>query len=251
MGDKKKKSNVDYENLLWGTGSGTGSLDSWDFSVTDPEINSLAPVWLAQGVPATASDLQYYFTYLFAKDPVGYQTYAQILASKGYEPSPNFINEIAAAGIKYASDNYSKGYSVLDFFMAYPSKDGSTGGGATTTKVYQKTTDLSNRLDAEMYLNNAYERELGRRASNKEIKAFYDALNELQKANPNIYSGTSTAGGGVSSQVGTSSGGFNAQQFAQEWALSRPEYAETFAATDFMNVLESMINSGPSLGGNA
>jgi hypothetical protein len=223
-----------------------------NFTVTDPETNTLAPVWLTPTKSATAGDLGYYFQYLFAQDPQGYNFYANILRNKGYDPTPARIAEIAVGAIDYASDNYGKNYSVVDYFMALPDLTGGAGGGgATTTKVYQETTDISNRGDAEMILNNSYQQNLGRRASNKEIKAFYDALKELQKSNPSIYSGTSTAGGGVSSQVGTSSGGFNAQQFAEEWALSRPEYAETFAATNFMNVLESMVNRGPSLGGNA
>lgn len=242
MANGKKKSNTDYENLLWGTPK------------TDNILPGLPVIIDGMVGTSTVDQARVDFMNMFIANPAQYKYYVGILQNKGYEGTPDQVWNIASAAIDYASGAgmYEQGVSVEDYFLAYPSADGSgIGGGPKTTSVYQKQVVLTNRGEAETYLNNSFERNLGRRASNKEIKAFYDALNDLEKANPSIYSGTSTSGAGVSSQSGTSKGGFNAQQFAEEFALSRPEYAENFAATNFMSVLESMIKGGPSLGGNA
>ena len=184
--------------------------------------------------------------------PEEYKFYSNILKRKGYQYDFRGIAGMADYAIDYAARNRHLGATVTDFFKILPNlnEDGGDGAGGPSS-WYREDVALANRGDAATILDNAYQQNLGRKASNEEIKAFYQALKELQQGNPNISQGTSNVSGDMQTTSATSKGGFNAQRFAEEWAMSRPEYAESFAATNIMSVVEAMINRGPSLGGNA
>lgn len=241
MADKKK--NVDQER--------------WD-ALGAYYTNNQVPggyVWMDGNTSLTLRQAESNIQYMFVNDPKQFKYFSSILKNKGYTGSINEVVGYAMQALPYVSSyqQYQNKFSIEDFFLALPSQDDGSGAGGGPTRVKYRTevASLSNRGDAEVVLNNAYEQFLGRRATSKEVKAFYKALNELEKKNPSISEGVSVGNAGSSQQTGTSRGGFNAQEFAQDWAMSNPQYAETFAATTFMNVIESMINRGPSLGGNA
>ena len=104
---------------------------------------------------------------------------------------------------------------------------GGGGGGGTMTVT---TTNITNPDAAKRLVNQAMTSYLGREATAQEIKQFVKALNTEERANPTIQ--TMSSSGTSQSQV--IEGGMDAAQFTQEYAQSRPDYAEYRAATDLM-----------------
>lgn len=104
---------------------------------------------------------------------------------------------------------------------------GGGGGGGTMTVT---TTNITNPDAAKRLVNQAMSSYLGREATAQEIKQFVKALNTEERANPTIQ--TMSSSGTSQSQV--IEGGMDAAQFTQEYAQSRPDYAEYRAATDLM-----------------
>ena len=211
------------------------------------DMNLSATVLFASNTPpTTVGEALLAFDYMDVNDPVSWNMYRQILADRGYSTDSASVLAQAKRAALWASDGYNQGKSIFDFFVALPPSGNPAGGPKSQT---QRVVNLSNRGDAAATLNNAYQQMLGRMASDKEIKAFQKALNDLEGKNPSVTSTSSVNDGSNASYSTKSSGGFNASQFAADWAMSRPEYAETFAATTFMDVVENLVNSGPSLEG--
>ncbi len=121
-------------------------------------------------------------------------------------------------------------------------QEGGGGGGGGGPFSYSDTTiSLSSLSEAGAIADQVYQSELGRRASDEEIRAFHKALNAAQKRNPSTSTTTGVASGSSRTSTTQSRSGFNPERFAVEYAQSNPEYAETFAATTFMQVLDKAI----------
>lgn len=132
-----------------------------------------------------------------------------------------------------ASYSQAPVWDVLDQLAGQGGGSGS-GGSSTSTSV-----TLSSQSQAAAILDNSLQQELGRRATEQEIKAFQKALNEAQSSNPTVT--RTNSGSGYSSS--TTTGGFDYQRFATEYAQSQEGYAENFAATNFMNLLDTAISA--------
>lgn len=247
MADKNKKTNTDVERWSaigeWYTTTGYGN------------------VWMpGTGLIPVADARNYYMNLYLAtgKDKEDYYRIADLLIGKGYMTNradiqgwQGWMNTVIDTA---ASDQYRlQKLTPLDVIELLPSSETGADGGPKSYSSTTRSTSISNRGDATVTLNNAYQQMLGRRATDKELAAFQKALNELEGKNPTVTTASSTtsaAGGSSSTSASTrSTGGFNAGQFAQEWARSRPEYAENFAATTFMGVIDNMIRGGASLEG--
>jgi len=118
---------------------------------------------------------------------------------------------------------------------------GSDGGPFSDTSTQ---TTLSSESGSASMLDEVFRAELGRTASEPEVRAFMKALNRMQSANPSttVMSGNNDGDGNTTRQS-TTTGGFDPTRFAQEWARSRPEYAEVQAATSFMSLLDRAIDN--------
>jgi hypothetical protein len=175
-----------------------------------------------------------------------------------------FIARLAKAGIpksKYSSvwadavawtqapGSGSKGDPAL--YQFNPSDY--TGSGAAkapaTSKSKVTTTTQYSPSSAGADANRSIEAELGRTASADEVAAYLKGVNEKAKLEPSVYSNTSTTkvtgsgASGVSNTVtqATQSTGFDPTIFAQNFARSLPDYAESFAAKDFLRIVEGLI----------
>ncbi len=210
-------------------------------------VNAPGTVLFASNTPpTTVGKALLDFQYMDVNDPKSWNMYKQILADRGYSTDYASVQAQAQRAAIWAANGYSQGKSIFDFFVALPPSGNAAGGPRSQTN---RVVSLSNRGDAAATLNNAYQQMLGRMATDKEVKAFQKALNDLEGKNPSVTSSTSVNDGSNASYSTKTTGGFNASQFAADWAMSRPEYAETFAATTFMDVVENLVNSGPSLEG--
>lgn len=157
----------------------------------------------------------------------------------------------------------------------------STNTWDETSTDNASTINLTNPGTAKRLLNSVMQVALGRDANKKEVNAFIKALRSEERANPETRttesssSGTATVNtessrttnensdGTVSSSVGTETsdrstdstsdsntvtdGGFDAQQFAMEYAQSRPDYAEYQMATTYLDAFRNLIRG---TGGN-
>jgi hypothetical protein len=229
-------------------GLGTSSTDTTTTggNETTIDINGSATiVWAPNTVPTTVGDAMLEFQYMDVNNPKDWAMYQNVLGTLGYSNDYASIQAQAQRAVIWAANNYDKGKSVFDFFTSLPPA-GTVGGPTATKNIIQ---NISNRGDAKATLNNAYQQTLGRMASDKEVEAFQKALNALESKNPSVTAGMTSSDGSSSTYTGKSTGGFNAATFAADWAMSRPDYAETFAATTFMDVVENLINSGPSVQG--
>jgi hypothetical protein len=230
--------------LGFGTSDSTNTTDS-----TLPPVEDMGMLRLSPNTsPKTYSEISDYFTYLNVDNKRDWDMYTKILGDLGYANDYNGVVAMAQLAMNWASksENYQAGKSVFDYFATLPPAGTAQGGPRTQSS---RTVNLSNKGDAASYINNSYQQFLGREASDKEMKAFQKALNDMQSANASVTTATTTTDGSTSSASYKTTGGFNAAQFADEWAKSRPDYAETFAATSFMSVVDNLINSGPTLEG--
>jgi hypothetical protein len=244
---------VDPWAVLSGGDAGVSNPANWWNSGTvsdNPnlvDINGSATIlWAPNTTPTTVGQAGLDFQYMDVNDTSSWNMYKQLLADRGYPTDAASVIAQANRAIVWAAEGYDKGKSVFDFFLALPPAGNPSGGPKKTTNIIQ---NISNTGDAKATLNTAYQQTLGRMASDKEVEAFQKALNALEAKNPSVTSGVTNSDGSSASYSGKSTGGFNAATFASDWAMSRPDYAETFAATSFMNVVENLINSGPSVQG--
>jgi hypothetical protein len=178
----------------------------------------------------------------------------------------NFISRLAKAGIpkdKYnsvwadavswtqAEESGSKGDPALYQFSSVDYADKSSTGSKApaTNKSKVSTTTKYSASGAGADVNKATVSELGRTASSVEAAAYLKAVNEKAKLEPSVYENTSTTttkgsgATGVSTTVtsATQSTGFDPTIFAQNFARSLPDYAESFAAKNMLKIIESLI----------
>jgi len=195
----------------------------------------------------------------------------QFTAPKAAKGSPtrkyydNFIARLAAAGIpkdKYnsvwadavswtqARESGSKGDPALYQFNSADYADKSAGSKAPgTSKSKTSTTTKYSASGAGADVNKATVSELGRTASSVEAAAYLKAVNEKAALEPSVYENTSkttvtgSGASGVSNTVttATQSTGFDPTIFAQNFARSLPDYAESFAAKNMLKIIESLI----------
>lgn len=117
-----------------------------------------------------------------------------------------------------------------------------------TTKSKQTTVTQYSPSSAGADITKTFESELGRTATSAEVQAYLKAVNEKAKAEPAVYTSTTTTSpgkGGVdtSTTTGTSTTGFDPTMFAQNFARSMPDYAESFAAKNVLKIIENLIGS--------
>jgi hypothetical protein len=99
------------------------------------------------------------------------------------------------------------------------------------------------------------EQESGRTASANEIAAGTAAMNAAAMKEPGIFEGTTTTspGGkgfelGQSVTKGTQTTGFDPTMFARNFARSQPDFAESFAAKNFLKLISGLLTDPNAIG---
>lgn len=134
-----------------------------------------------------------------------------------------------------------------------------TGGtGSTkkygTTKSRTETTTQYSPSNAADYLTKTFESEIGRTATKEEIDAYLKGVNAAAKKEPAIYEGSTTTAPGKGGLLGTSTTkatqttGFDPAIYAQNFARSRPDFAESFATKNFLKIIESLLKDPNAIG---
>jgi hypothetical protein len=135
----------------------------------------------------------------------------------------------------------------------YKDKDGS-GPKYGTTKAQQTTVTEYSTSSAAADITSAYKSELGREAGAAEISAYQAAVNKQAKGEPAVYTSTTTTAPGKGGVISTSKStavsqtGFDPTRFAIEYARSNPDFAENYAAKNFIKLIDQALTDPNRIG---
>lgn len=142
-------------------------------------------------------------------------------------------------------EKQAKGFRSKNW-QTYLRQYGPDGSGqAAQTSYSTSTTHLSNQMDTEGYLNESFQRHLGRNANKAEIMAFKSALNKYEQDNPQVVNGSRDSSGSYVRQS-TEAGGANPQQFAENFA-QQGQYgddADAHSLRTYMEMFQSALTGG-------
>jgi hypothetical protein len=117
-----------------------------------------------------------------------------------------------------------------------------------------RTTEYSGSSGAQQ-INDEMERRLGRRATQAEIDAGVAGLNKAAMKEPSVYEGSTTTAApkgkntlGSSVSTGKQTTGFDPTMFARNFAMSQPDYAESFASHTFLGLVEKLLKDPNAIG---
>lgn len=145
------------------------------------------------------------------------------------------VNPWQAAALMAGADNPGA--------AAKSKKAGFTG----TKKTRDTRVDLTDPASAKALVNQVLSNQLGRNATDEEIRQFTSVLHNAENANPVVQDTTSTyVNGENTSSSSTSTGGMTEagrQQVLSDVAMQKPEYGAYQSATVYYNALASAIAS--------
>jgi hypothetical protein len=117
---------------------------------------------------------------------------------------------------------------------AGPSGGGGGGGGP----YRREAIDFTNETSARALVDRTLGEYLGRAATEKEAAQFYKTLTKAQQANPVVEQGYSSGSGSATSTRG---GGVSPEQIAEQFAMSRNDYAEVQVETTAKSLIEQAL----------
>lgn len=136
---------------------------------------------------------------------------------------------------------------------SYTKGTGSTKKYGTTAQRTETTTQYS-ASNAADYLTKTFESEIGRTATKEEIDAYLKGVNAAAKKEPSIYEGKTTTAPGkgglleTSTTKATQTTGFDPAIYAQNFARSRPDFAESFATKNFLKIIQGLLKDPNAIG---
>jgi len=191
-----------------------------------------------------------YFKYLERNDPTLYASTVAVLRARGITSKAD-IQKAFNAAVDWTQAPGTNNGNPWDYFnlvtgddLNDPTQQPKYG----TTKQVQETTTQYTDSSAAADANKVFKTELGREASAAEIAKYKAGVNAAAAKEPQKYEGyTTTSPGvkgaslGVSTTKATSTTGFDPTAFAQNFARSMPDYAESFAARTFLNLIDQSL----------
>lgn len=155
----------------------------------------------------------------------------------GWSGNVSWMNKFVNQMIDRASANYMVNgddtpyINTLDSFLAAARErygpDLGTGGGGGGGGAPTAVVNLTDPGTAKQLINQSLQNYLGRRATNRELRKFVDALNEAEMGAPRTQ--------GVSGGVAVTAGGFNPATFAEDYAMGMEGSGEFQAVTNYLN----------------
>ena len=202
-------------------------------------------VRLPNGTMVTPSQFKQWIQVQKVNNTFEWRQYQAAMQSIGFKKDSDILAALSK-GADYTS-YYGSGTTdplAYSFGIGGPERSGGGGGGGGGPFSQSQTSvSLSSASEAAGIADRIFQEELGRRASDAELRAFQRALNEAEKANPAQVTTQGTTSGRNTTSSTTSRGGFDPSRFATEYAQSMPDYAENFAASTFMDRLSAVIRN--------
>lgn len=190
-------------------------------------VSQSNPTWGDYDAWLKANDPQQYAGLRKTMKAAGYSSWSSVLKGASFTSSP--LNDFLS---QQAQVNKSLG-------------NGPGSGGPYTTRT--SNVSLSSESSAGATLEPAYQSELGRGATDAEVKKFQRALNAQQMASPSQSVTHGNSSGKSSTSQSTTTTGFDPTKFATKYAQSQEGYAERYAGLTFMNILDKSIADPNSL----
>lgn len=197
-----------------------------------------------------------FFKNLKETNPAAYNLILQKIAAIGIQPTRKNYNTIMANAVDWTQSimnplrSSPQGINPIDYlnYVDPTIVETSDKKKYGTTKQETVTQTEYSASAAEQDIQQMARQELGREATAKEVKSYTDLVNKEAAKQPSIYSGSTTTSPGASRTVGKQTTGFDPTEFARKYARSMPDYAESFAAKDFLTTLDSLIQSPARVG---
>jgi hypothetical protein len=236
--------------VLTNTGT-SSSYPSFAPNVPGIQLPGLPPARFAS--PDEAKD---WFKYLPTKNKSLYNDFIADLARKGIAKKYAQVVWNDAVGwtqsLGSTSGNPFEYLNVMD-----PSLYRTEGSGpkyGTQAQKDSRVTQYSGSSAAQQ-ISDEMERRLGRRATQSEIDAYTAGVNAAAKKEPSVFTGSTTTTApkgkntlGSTATTGTQTTGFDPTMFARNFAMSRPDYAESFAANTFLGLVEKLLKDPNAIG---
>lgn len=124
--------------------------------------------------------------------------------------------------------------------------------GTTKSKTTQTTKYSPSSASADV--NRAIQTEIGRTATKEEIDAYIAGVNAEAKKSPAISASTTTTAPGKGGILSTSTSkvtqttGFDPTIYAQNFARSRPDFAESFATKSVLGIIQKVLRDPNAIG---
>lgn len=190
-----------------------------------------------------------------------YNAILQGLAARGIKPTHKNYNTVMSNAVEWTQSLLNplrgnpQGINPIDYLNYI---DASSIEQPAAKKKYgssrqiQETTTQYSASKAAADATEATKQELGREASAKEVAAYTKQANLAAKEEPSIYDATTTTspgkgGVGLSKTTATNKTGFDPTMFAQNFARTLPDYAESYAAKNFLTAVQKVIGQAPTI----
>lgn len=233
------------------TGTSTSGYPSFTPNVPGIQLPGLPPDRFAS--PDEAKD---WFKYLPTKNKSLYNDFIADLARKGI--SKKYAQAVWNDAVGWTqslgstSGNPFEYLNVMDPSMY---SGGDTGPKYGTQGVKDTRVTQYSGSAAAQQINDEMERRLGRRATQTEVDTYTKGLNEASAKEAAVYEGTTTTAApkgkntmGSTTSTGTQTTGFDPTMFARNFAMSQPDYAESFAANTFLGLVEKLLKDPNAIG---
>lgn len=225
-----------------------------------PSFNPNVPGIQLPGLPpsrfASPDEAKDWFKYLPTKNKALYNDFIADLARKGI--AKKYAQKVWDDAVGWTQSLGSTSGNPFEYLNVMdPSVYTTTGTGPKYGTQANKDTRITqySGSSAAQQINDEMERRLGRRATQAEINDYVKGVNLASKKEPSIYEGTTTTAApkgkntlGSSTATGTQSTGFDPTMFARNFAMSRPDYAESFAANTFLGLVEKLLKDPNAIG---
>ena len=220
-----------------------------------PTFGSAVPGIILPGMPAgrfaSPDEAKSWFTFSKTRTGIEKKTYDGFiadLAAKGIAKSK--AQAVWNDAVNWTQTLGSTSGRPLDYLAVMDPADYKGGAGSEygTKKQTQKQVTEYSKSGASQQIRDTMKQELGREATAEETALYTKAVNAAAKKEPSTYTGVTTTTPGGSSTTSTQSTGFDPTLFAQNFARSIPNYAETFAAKEFVSLIDQVLTDPNRIG---
>jgi len=212
------------------------------------------PISLPGLGPVNGDEAKAWFKFLKNNNKARYDQFLLELAARGVSKSA--AQKVWNDAVDWTQTLGSNSSNPEDYLDILDPSDyqGATKKYGTQKQRDERITQYSPSAGAQT-ISDTMEQELGRTASANEIAAGTAAMNAAATKEPSIFEGTTTTapGGkgfelGSTSTKGTQTTGFDPTMFARNFARSQPDFAESFAAKNFLKLVSGLLTDPNAIG---
>jgi hypothetical protein len=212
------------------------------------------PISLPGLGPVNGDEAKAWFKFLKNNNKARYDQFLLELAARGVSKSA--AQKVWNDAVDWTQTLGSNSSNPEDYLDILDPSDyqGATKKYGTQKQRDERITQYSPSAGAQT-ISDTMEQELGRTASANEIAAGTAAMNAAATKEPSIFEGTTTTapGGkgfelGSTTTKGTQTTGFDPTMFARNFARSQPDFAESFAAKNFLKLVSGLLTDPNAIG---